>query len=220
MKDYVDVVYNDKNRPISSYPDKLAKYLFDKYNFKKGQTIIEPGCGRGEFLYGFHKLGLLCTGIDLSLKGSSITKEINFIGGVNVEKDKWPFQDNSVDIIYSKSLIEHLYNPELFLLESKRVLKKGGKILCLTPDWETCYKKFYDDYTHRSPFTNLGFNQLLQICDFSESSVIKFRQLPIVWKYPYINLICGFIAPFVPVRTQNKFLRWSRELMLVGYAVK
>ena len=31
MKDYVDIVYNDKNRPISSYPDKLAKYLFDKY---------------------------------------------------------------------------------------------------------------------------------------------------------------------------------------------
>jgi hypothetical protein len=56
--------------------------------------------------------------------------------------------------------------------------------------------------------------------DFNKIKVYKFRQLPVVWRYPVINLFCAFISPFIPVRTQNKFLKWSRELMLIGYAVK
>ena len=31
---------------------------------------------------------------------------------------------------------------------------------------------------------------------------------------------CAFISPFIPVRTQQKFLRWSRELLLIGYGIK
>jgi hypothetical protein len=42
----------------------------------------------------------------------------------------------------------------------------------------------------------------------------------LVWKYPFINIFCALISPFIPVRTHNKFLRWSRELMLIGYAEK
>ena len=55
-------------------------------------------------------------------------------------------------------------------------------------------------------------------CDFVRIAKKKIRQLPIVWRYPVLNHICAAISPFIPVRTQNKFLRWSRELMLVGCA--
>ena len=55
---------------------------------------------------------------------------------------------------------------------------------------------------------------------FKEVRVFKFRQLPIVWKYPIINYLCALISPFIPIRTQNKFFRWSRELMLVGIGKK
>jgi hypothetical protein len=34
------------------------------------------------------------------------------------------------------------------------------------------------------------------------------------------TLVYATIAPFVPVRTKNKNLRWSRELMLVGSGTK
>jgi ubiquinone/menaquinone biosynthesis C-methylase UbiE len=220
MKDYVDIVYNDSNRPLSSYPDKLAFHLFKKFDFKKDQTILEAGCGRGEFLLGFKKIGMKTIGIDLSKNGCSISNELEFVGGIDLENNKWPFEDNSIDIIYSKSLLEHFHNPLNYLSECKRVLKKGGKLLTLTPDWETCYKKFYDDYTHRSPFTNLGLIQILNIAGFEDVEVVKFRQLPILWKYPKLEIISRIIAPFVPVRSKNKFLRWSRELMLIGYSIK
>ena len=82
------------------------------------------------------------------------------------------------------------------------------------------YKIYFDDFTHRSPFTQPSLLDAYRIYGFEEVSVYKFRQLPMVWKYPALNYLCAIIAPFVPIRTKNKFLRWSRELMLVGVGIK
>jgi len=139
----------------------------------------------------------------------------------NVEGDDGlPFPDNHFDVIYNKSFMEHLNNPDIFLREAHRILKPGGMILCLIPDWESNYKTYFDDFTHRSPFTKPSLEDIYKICDFEEISVTKFRQLPIVWKFPILNYFCAAISPFIPVRVENKFLRWSRELMLVGCAYK
>ena len=220
MADYLNVVYDLKSHPKTSYPEKLAKYLFESFEMRKGQLFLEPGCGRGEFLNQFNKLGLKCHGIDLSPNSGAMADEIEVIKGVDLEKDKWPYPDNFFDIIYNKSLLEHLNNPDKFLIEARRVLKPGGKILCLVPDWESNYKIYFDDFTHKTPFTKISLNDIYQITDFKNIKVFKFRQLPIVWRFPLINIFCSIISPFIPVRTKNKFLRWSRELMLIGYAQK
>ena len=104
--------------------------------------------------------------------------------------------------------------------EVYRVLKPGGLIITLVPDWESCYKIYYDDYTHKTPFTFLSFKHAIEMSGFNDVSVEKFRQLPIIWKYPYLKYLSIVISPFVPVRTKNKFLRWSRELMLVSVGRK
>jgi cyclopropane fatty-acyl-phospholipid synthase-like methyltransferase len=57
MSDYIEVVYDEEGRSKTDFPDKLAAYLFDRFNMKKGQKLLEPGCGRGEFLNGFKKCG-------------------------------------------------------------------------------------------------------------------------------------------------------------------
>jgi len=77
-------------------------------------------------------------------------------------------------------------------------------------------KKFYDDYTHVSPFTKISLKNIQLATGFEQVDVYKFRQLPIVWRYPLLNYICALIAPFVSVRTTIPLLRWSKELMLVG----
>lgn len=221
MADYLNIIYDQKSHPKTSYPEKLVKYLFNSFKMEKGQIFLEPGCGRGEFLNEFNKLGLKCHGIDLSqYAGSMLDKKIDVIKGFDLENDKWPYPDNFFDIIYNKSLLEHLSKPDKFLNEARRVLKPSGTILCLVPDWEANYKTYFDDFTHKTPFTKVSLNDIYEITDFKNISVIKFRQLPIVWRFPVINIFCSIIAPFVPVRTKNKFLRWSRELMLIGYAKK
>jgi ubiquinone/menaquinone biosynthesis C-methylase UbiE len=220
MADYLKVVYDTKSHPQTTYPGKLASYLFHQFGTKEGQRFLEPGCGRGEFLAEFQKLGLDCYGVDLSAHAGSQCPTVKVETEVNLENDVWPFPDNHFDIIYNKSLLEHLWHPDKFLKEARRVLKPGGKILCLVPDWESNYKIYFDDFTHRTPFTNVALNDLFMISDFQQIKVYKFRQLPVVWRYPIINVFCALISPLIPVRTTNKFFRWSRELMLIGYGTK
>ena len=167
-------------------------------------------------------LGMEASGLDISEETRKLLNEDEIdLSVCDVESETGlPFSDNYFDVIYSKSFLEHLNNPGAFLEEANRVLKPGGLFLCLVPDWESQYKIFYDDVTHKTPFTKVALSQILKINNFEKTKVYKFRQLPIVWKYPVLNYFCAAISPFIPVRVENKFLRWSRELMLIGSAYK
>ena len=218
-KNYLSTVYSEKERPKTDYPKKLCKYLFDKFELKQGMKLLEVGCGRCETLNNFSNLKLEVCGVDTSHEAPSFSNGAK-IKICNVENEKLPFENESFDIIFSKSLIEHLDNPDNFLIEGYRLLKKNGIFITMTPDWEVNYQIFFDDHTHKTPYTKVSLLDVFRMYGFNKTKVEKFRQLPIVWKYPILNYFCATISPFIPVRTKNKFLKWSRELMLIGYAAK
>jgi len=180
---------------------------------------LEVGCGKGEFLRHFKELGTKPYGVDLSYEAPRFQPDIP-IEVADIENEELPYKDSFFDIIFSKSVLEHLFRPELFFKEALRVLKPGGLLLSLVPDWEANCKIYFDDYTHRTPFSKIALADIYKIFGFEQTNVIKFRQLPIVWKYPVLNYLCAAISPFIPVRTNAKFFRWSRELMLMGYGRK
>ena len=157
----------------------------------------------------------------MQVKGSDISPETTVllqdmdIEICDVEKDGLPYADNSFDVIYTKSFLEHFYYPERFMKEALRVLKPGGLMLNLVPDWEANYLKYFDDYTHRTPFTSVSLRDIQLIHGFERVEVVKFRQLPFLWRAPLLNSFCSLIAPFVPLRTKGK-MRWVREIMLIG----
>jgi SAM-dependent methyltransferase len=215
VSSYLKVVYDETSHPYTEYPAQLAAYLFQAFHLQPEMKLLEPGCGRGEFLREFRRLGLDCHGLDLSPEAQAYTPQIPIVV-CDIENETLPYDDGAFDVVYSKSLLEHLGEPQRFFQEARRVLKPGGLLLCLVPDWEANYKIYFDDFTHRTPFTTVSLADLYRMCDFQKVSVSKFRQLPIVWRYPALNYLCAAISPFVPVRTKTKFLRWSRELMLVG----
>ena len=215
MSDYLKVVYNEKTHPYNEYPEKLCYYLFNTFEMFQNMKFLEAGCGRGDFLKQFKKLKLDVYGLDLSSESPSYSPELK-IDICDVEKESLPYPDNYFDIVYSKSFLEHLYYPEIFAKETFRILKPGGLFLSLVPDWETEYKIFFDDYTHRTPFTKVSLCDFYQIYGFDKTKVFKFRQLPLVWKYPKLNYICDIISPFIPIRTEIKFLKWSKLKMLIA----
>ena len=59
---------------------------------------------------------------------------------------KIPLADNSVDLVYSRNTLEHLTYRELInhLLESQRILKTGGYIRMVVPNFEMWIKEFED----------------------------------------------------------------------------
>ncbi len=49
-RDYVEVVYNEQDRPLTTYPQQLAKYLFERFGLRGGDKLLDIGCGHREFL--------------------------------------------------------------------------------------------------------------------------------------------------------------------------
>ena len=43
--------------------------------------------------------------------------------------------------------------PDHYLKEAYRILKPGGKLLTMVPDWESNMKTYFDDHTHKSSLT-------------------------------------------------------------------
>ena len=66
MKNYVEVAYQEKEKPFGEYPLQLAAYLMKKYHLKKGMSVLDNGCGRGEFLHAFSSFGMKAVGTDVS----------------------------------------------------------------------------------------------------------------------------------------------------------
>ena len=42
--DYLSVVYNEFDRPLTAYPQQLTDYLCNKYNLKQNSKILDIGC--------------------------------------------------------------------------------------------------------------------------------------------------------------------------------
>ena len=77
--------------------------------------ILNVGCG--EDIYGTDRID--------GVKRKNVTKVANI-------SKRLPYPNNTFNEVYTKNLFEHLENPNLFLLECRRVLKKGGKLRIIT----------------------------------------------------------------------------------------
>ncbi len=152
---YLETIYDEKQKPFSEYPKQLIEYLIKKAGLFENQKIIELGCGRGDFIIEFKKKGLKAYGVDISDYSQKFFPDLNF-KKVDFENEKTPFANETFDVVYSKSFIEHFYYPEKIFEEAHRILKPGGKIITLTPEWKYIYKSFYEIYSQSSIYKRVS----------------------------------------------------------------
>lgn len=58
------------------------------------------------------------------------------------DRDRWPFEDWSLDCVISNQVIEHLSNVDHFISESSRVLKKWGYLITSTNNLSSWHNIF------------------------------------------------------------------------------
>lgn len=221
QRDYVAITYNERDRPFTKYPYRLTRYLCLRYKLPNGVKILDLGCGRGEFLRGFVECGLNGYGVDRSSIAKSLCPEAE-IRQSDLENEPLPYNDNAFDCVFSKSVLEHFYFPEKLVTEVYRIVKPNGLAITMVPDWESVYKTFYKDYTHRTPFTASSLKSIFLISGFDDVKVERFRQLPFLWSWPWLSPFCSLLALLAPrsLRPYSKVVRFSQEIMLLSTAVK
>ena len=109
--DYIKTIYDLKKKPLTTYPSIFIKHLISKYKIQNNSLILDLGCGRGEFLNELINNGMEGHGIDISDFAIEFCPKAK-INVIDIEKEKIPYPDNTFDVVYSKSFVEHFYYPE------------------------------------------------------------------------------------------------------------
>ncbi len=218
---YLSIQYAADRQPASTFPAQLVAHLMPR---PKPRNLLEIGFGRGDFLLAWNTALWpgIATGVDL--EPSKITGTLV----VDVERQDLPFSSDSFDVVFSKSLIEHLRDPERFLDEALRVLRPGGTLLLLSPDWRTYMRTFYDDYTHVRPYDQVSLADLLASRGFCEVDCERIWQYPPLWRHRWLRPLAWLWRWCVPVElslwlsrwTGCGFFRWSSQLTLLATATK
>lgn len=79
------------------------------------------------------------------------------------------FEDDTFDVAFASNLFEHLTREELLatLQQLKRVLRPGGTLIALQPNFRMCYATYFDDFTHLQVFTDRSLPDLFDLMGFS-----------------------------------------------------
>lgn len=126
-----------------------------------GGRLLDLGSSDGETLSHMAELrpDLSIMSVDLEGAPERYPEGCEFVRA-NLESDRLPWEDRSIDAITCLHVVEHLQNLEHLFAEAQRLLRSGGRMYVETPhpktvDWPSARGEFtlnfYDDPTHTKP---------------------------------------------------------------------
>ena len=107
-----------------------------------GDAVLDVGCGLG------HDVADLAAvvgrdgravGVDTSeaFLHHAASSELPHLKFVLADGERLPFESNSFDAAKIDRTLQHAAHPEAIVDELHRVVRPGGRVVCVEPDWET-----------------------------------------------------------------------------------
>jgi SAM-dependent methyltransferase len=186
-------------------PNKLAiwKVLCEDFFSKfvgDSDTVLDVGAGYCEFIN-----NIRC--------GRRIAVDLNprvrqfAASGVEVINescmDLTSLADESADVVFMSNFLEHLPSKQMVfdtLAESRRILRKGGRLLILQPNVRLIPGAYWDFFDHHTPLTEHSLVEALLNLDMKPLRVIG-RFLPYTTKsaLPQWPILVRLYLKFPPV---------------------
>ncbi len=114
--------------------------LLERFVFKGRNDlhILEIGCGTGGFLERLGKKGHVI-GLDIAHHWMKVCQDRGFKDLVTASGYNLPFRDDTMDLVCLFDTLEHIPDDRKVLVESRRVLKKGGHVFISVPAYQWLY---------------------------------------------------------------------------------
>ncbi len=183
----------------------LFEHLFPK--LPREAHILEIGPGHGYFARECGRRRLRYTGVEPSVELAAALRQegISVVG-----KSVPPIEagDESVDLVHSSDFVEHLPtypDVERFFREAFRVLRPGGYMSVITPNYRTLKDLFFRyEYQHSFVTTRERLNKFLKDCGFR---IVASRDF-LFWLSPRLNVLDRVVAHVVVPLARNPILEF------------
>lgn len=178
--DIESVINAAKNMPTKKEIFQKGLGTTCHFQTKRGQNVLDIGCGTCQSLIEIKKLGGKAWGLDPDKNSQkvAIALKLNFHLGT-IHDFKQP--ENFFDLITASQVLEHEADPLSFLIECKKYLKRSGRIILSFPNtnalssmiWGKKWLHFHIPY-HLNHFNKKAFEIL------AKNSGLKIKSIKTV----------------------------------------
>lgn len=172
-------------------------------------AVLELGAGWCDFSNNVRASRVVAMDIDATTERAAAEHVEAMVGDCT---DLSRFGDGEFDVVFASNLIEHLDRPTAarLLAEAARVLRPGGRLILMQPNFRLDPGGYFDDYTHVSIYTDRSIHDYLMSQGWDVEEV-RARFLPLSMKSRGSGL-----AFLVPLYLRSPVKPFAGQMLVVA----
>lgn len=163
-------------------------------------SILDVGCGDGQFLLYLKELGWQVKGVEINSYAAKRAEEKG-LQVYNQDLLDVDFGDETFDVVRLWSVVEHLHNPFATIEKVSRIVKKGGFLIMQTPNFDSMARRIFkenwsafDAPRHLYSFTGGTLKKLVEKNNFE---ILGMRTISVGTIAASLKCDCPVLKPFL-----------------------